>query len=74
LVKDLRNILSDYLFGAIKANNQGKEEKRKEMLDCTVVINVSFLNSNNSSDYKVKVMLNFRIGIDVYINIYLCVG
>jgi hypothetical protein len=74
LVKDLRNILSDYLFRAIKASNQGKEEKRKEMSDCTIVIDVSFLNSDNNSNYKVKVMLNFRIDIDIYANIYLYIS
>jgi hypothetical protein len=74
LVKDLRNILSDYFFGAIKASNQGKKEKRKGMLDCTVAINVSFPNGNNNSDYKVEVILNFGISINIYTNIYPCVN
>jgi hypothetical protein len=67
-------MLSDYLFRAIKASNQRKEEERKEMLDYTVAIDVSFPNGDNDSDCKVEVMLNFEISINVYANIYPYVG
>ncbi|KAH6667750.1 hypothetical protein B0J14DRAFT_704225 [Halenospora varia] len=73
-VEDLRNMLGDYLFGAMKASNRRKDEERKGVSDCTVAIDVSFPNGDDGSDCKVEVMLNFGIGIDVYANIYPRVG
>jgi hypothetical protein len=68
--KDLSNILSDYFFGAIKASNRRREGGTTEMSDCAYIIDVSFLNGDNNSNYKIGVMLCFVRGKDVYKNIY----
>jgi hypothetical protein len=66
-VEDLRNILGDYLFEAMKASNWRKEEERTAMLACTSAVHVSFPSGDDS---KLEVMLRFMRGKDVYAEIY----
>ena len=69
-VEDLRSMLSDYLFEAMKASNWRQEEERKGMSECACAVDVSFPNADDSSDCKVEVMLNFMMGIRVFADIY----
>ena len=56
-------MLSDYLFKAMKASNQRKEEEKAGMLACTSAVDVSFPSSKDSSNNsKLEVMLNFKTG------------
>ena len=56
-------MLGNYLFRAIKASNQRKEEERKGKLACTNAVDVSFPSSKDSSNNsKLEVMLNFKTG------------
>ncbi|KAF2175227.1 hypothetical protein K469DRAFT_78828 [Zopfia rhizophila CBS 207.26] len=62
-VEDLRDMLGDYLFEAMKASNRRKEEERTGMLACTSAVDVSFPSGKESSDdSKLEVMLNFETG------------
>jgi len=69
-VEDLRNMLGDYLFEVMKTSNRRKEEEKTGMSDCTGAVNVSFPHSDNGSDCKMEVMLNFGMGIRVFADIY----
>jgi hypothetical protein len=69
-VEDVRSMLGDYLFEAMKASNWRQEEERKGMSECACAVDVSFPNADDGSDCKVEVMLNFGTGKDVYGNIY----
>ncbi|KAF2174771.1 hypothetical protein K469DRAFT_766999 [Zopfia rhizophila CBS 207.26] len=63
LVEDLRTMLGDYLFKAMKTSNQRKEEERIGMLACTSAVDVSFPSGKDSSDNsKLEVTLNFEKG------------
>jgi hypothetical protein len=73
-VEDLRNMLGDYLFGAMKASNRRKEEEKTGISDCAGAVDVSFPSGDDSSDCKMEVMLCFVKGKNVYENIYRRVG
>lgn len=68
-VEDLRDMLGDYLFEAMKASNWRKEEEKKGMIG-TRAVDVSFPNGDDGSDCKVEVMLNFGAGLYVLAEIY----
>ena len=64
-------MLGDYLFKAIKASNQRKEEERKGILVYTNAIDMSFSSSKDSSNNsKLEVILNFEIGQHVQAEAY----
>jgi hypothetical protein len=70
-VKDLKNILGDYLFNTIKASNQRKEKEKIGISVYTSAINISFPSVKDSSNNnRLKVILNFKIGHYVYTEVY----
>jgi hypothetical protein len=69
-VEDLRSMLGDYLFDALKASIWREEEERKGISDCTGAVDVSFPNGEDGSDCILGVMLNFVMGIHVFRSIY----
>ncbi len=69
-VEDLRSMLGDYLFDAMKASIWREEEERKGVSDCTGAVDVSFPNGEDGSDCVMGVMLNFVMGIRVFESIY----
>lgn len=69
-VEDLRDMLGDYLYDAMKASNWRKEEERRGMPIGTGAINVSFYNGDHGSDCKVELMVNFEAGLCVWAELY----
>ncbi|KAF2253332.1 hypothetical protein BU26DRAFT_220993 [Trematosphaeria pertusa] len=68
-VEDLRDMLGDYLFAAMEASNQRKEEKRRGILTCTGGVNVSFPNGKDG-DSKLEIILGFDIGRNIHAEAY----
>ncbi|PVH70190.1 hypothetical protein DL98DRAFT_521748 [Cadophora sp. DSE1049] len=68
--EDLRNVLGDYLFEAMKASNWWKEEERKGICDFSGAVSVSFPDGHNGSDCKVEVLLGSEMGLDLYKNAF----
>lgn len=69
-VEDLRDMLGNYLFEAMEASNWRKEEEERGISECTGAIDVSFPNGEDGSDCKMRVLLNFVMGIRVFERIY----
>ncbi|KAF2188770.1 hypothetical protein K469DRAFT_70544 [Zopfia rhizophila CBS 207.26] len=70
-VKDLRNMLGEYLFEAMKASNRRKEEERMGMSACTGAVDVSFPSGEDSSDdSKLEVILNFERGWNIWAEVF----
>ncbi|RDL30223.1 uncharacterized protein BP5553_10501 [Venustampulla echinocandica] len=69
-VKELMDILGDYLFEGMKTSNWMKEQERKEIYDFSNAVYVSFLDEDNGSDCKVEVLLGCKIGLDFYKNAF----
>lgn len=66
-IEDLRNMLGDYLFEAMKASNWRKREERTEMTGCTSAVNVFRASGDDS---KLQVMLHFGTGKEVFTQMF----
>jgi len=67
-VEDMRGILGDRLFMAMKSSNQRKQEEEMGVSDCTGAVNV--FSSNPDHDCKVEVMLQFQAALDLHAAIF----
>ncbi|KAJ8063046.1 hypothetical protein OCU04_008289 [Sclerotinia nivalis] len=69
-VKNLRDILGDYLFEAMKASDQRKKEIQMGRFTDTRAVNVSFGNNDDDGDFRVEIMLIFSEGRMIWINTF----
>ena len=64
--EDLKRLLGDYLFEAVKASNKRKEEEKTEKLACTNAVDVYFYKG----DSRLKIMLTFEVGMQILLEAF----
>ncbi|TEY73426.1 hypothetical protein BOTCAL_0078g00190 [Botryotinia calthae] len=68
--KNLRNILGEYIFEAMKTSNTRMEQEKKGQGEFTGAVDVLFLDGDDS-DCKMEVMLNYEKGSDILKEVFI---
>lgn len=69
-VANLRNILGDYIFKAIKIGIKWKEQEKDTIQDFTGILNLSFTDGDTLGDCTLEVILGHDLGWEAYQDLF----
>lgn len=69
--EELRSLLGDYLFGAVKASKKRKDEDKKGVFEDTCAVNVvTPFSGEKGADSQLRMTLDFEMGWEIWKTAY----